>query len=217
MPKFGKWNPKMSEALGRAMGEHAGEKKPVLDMAAKVGPEKMTPEMQRGWQAGYKAKRFADEATATDPNAKRIYDAYSFDYERAYGPDGAYEKALHDSNVDIDEVPTSIEGFEEKYGFDVRDELPDRTKAKDDMLDDMRDRDSDKAVVDDFNKFIKESKERHGYEKWRKEARNKPVDDGLNGEIHDFERESAGDDVYEQMIEDLRNKMDLSDFFDKWK
>jgi hypothetical protein len=217
MAKYGKWNPKMSRALGRALGERAGEKKPVLDMAAKAGPEHPDPELQRGWQTGYEAERFADEATAIDPNAKRIYDAYDFDYERSYGPAGAYKKALHDSNVDIDEVPTSIEGFEEKYGFDVRDELPDRSKAKEDMLDDMRDRDSDKAVVDNFDKFIKESSERHGYKKWRNEARNQKLDDGLNGEIHNLDREGAVDDIRVQMIQDLRNKMDLSDFFDKWK
>jgi hypothetical protein len=148
MPKFGKWNPKMSRALGRALGENNDPRRP----SGAIDNE----DFERGYQAGREAARMADEAAGS-------------------------------------------------------------TASREDILDYMRDRDSDEAVVDNFDKFIKESKERHGYENWRNEARNKPVDDGLNGEIHDFERESAGEDIYEQMIQDLRNKMDLSDFFDKWK
>ena len=81
----------------------------------------------------------------------------------------------------------------------------------------MRDIESDEALTKDFEDAFDDVAERHGYERWRKDAGRPQLDDKMDGEIHNLEREGAVDDVRAEMIEDLKNRMDFSDFFDKWK
>lgn len=76
---------------------------------------------------------------------------------------------------------------------------------------------SDKRLAEDFEDAFNSAAERHGYDTWKKGSGNKPLDDGLNGEIHNLEREGAEDDIRAQMIEELKSGVDLSDFFEKYR
>lgn len=75
---------------------------------------------------------------------------------------------------------------------------------------------TDERLGDDFEKVFEDISEDGGYKKWRKEADNRPVDDGMDGELENFEREIAVQDVRESMIEDLKSGMDISDVIEKY-
>lgn len=76
---------------------------------------------------------------------------------------------------------------------------------------------SDPRLAKDFEDAFNSVAERHGYDIWKKGSGDKPLDDGLNGEIHNLEREGAEDDIRAQMIEELKSGVDLSDFFEKYR
>lgn len=75
---------------------------------------------------------------------------------------------------------------------------------------------TDKRVLQDFEDAFKDVSEEGGYRKWRKEAGNRPLDDGMNGEIENMEREGAVMDIRESMIKDLTSGMDVSDVIKKY-
>lgn len=81
----------------------------------------------------------------------------------------------------------------------------------------IEDENSDARLAKDFEDAFNSAVERHGYDTWKKGSGGKPLDDGLNGEIHNLEREGAEDDIRAQMIEELKSGVDLSDFFEKYR
>ena len=178
MPKFGKWNPKMAEALGRALGDRAERR---------LTEPKLKTDVSQG------------EVVASEALTKQ-------------GPNSDFVKGY----VAGIEQADKADYLAKKYGGGEQYRTGDRN-AREEFSDALSDEASDQRLHDDFKVGFEEAAERHGYKKWRDESRNQKLDDGLNGEIHNLEREGAVDDIRAQMIEDLRNKMDLSDFFDKWK
>jgi hypothetical protein len=79
------------------------------------------------------------------------------------------------------------------------------------VIDQRGDARTDENMQKELDEAFDEATERHGYDKWRKEAADKPVDDGLGGEIHNVERELTEDEVRQRMIEDLKRGADISD------
>jgi hypothetical protein len=93
-----------------------------------------------------------------------------------------------------------------------RDGSPEVEIERDERVIDQRgDARTDENMQKELDEAFDEATERHGYDKWRKEAADKPVDDGLGGEIHNVERELTEDEVRQRMIEDLKRGADISD------
>jgi hypothetical protein len=75
---------------------------------------------------------------------------------------------------------------------------------------------TDERLGDDFEEVFKDISEDGGYKKWRKDAGSRPIDDGMDGELENLERETTVQDVRESMIEDLKSGMDISDVIEKY-
>ena len=222
-------NWKMAKAFGRAMSERLGKDGKAAkavnnsEIAKKAntdrlytGPDKDAVTAYRRGQVNgnenfYVGAERARESTVNnmDPDAKRIYDNYDLDYERAYGPEDAYRRAVELS--DVEDAPRDINAFRERYGFDISDTPTPRTSDISRQISRVEDENSDTRLANELEEAFDEATERHGYDKWRKEAANKPVDDGLGGEIHNVERELTEDEVRQRMIDDLKRGADISD------
>jgi hypothetical protein len=107
----------------------------------------------------------------------------------------------------------SEEKFMDERNITVgRDGSPEVELERDERVIDQRgDARTDENMQKELDEAFDEATERHGYDKWRKEAADKPVDDGLGGEIHNVERELTEDEVRQRMIEDLKRGADISD------
>jgi hypothetical protein len=79
------------------------------------------------------------------------------------------------------------------------------------VIDQHGDARTDENMQKELSDAFDEAAERHGYDKWRKEAADKPADDGMGGEIHNVERELTEDEVRQRMIDDLKRGADISD------
>lgn len=82
--------------------------------------------------------------------------------------------------------------------------------------DTFEDEASDARLKEAFDKAFDDIAEDRGYKNWVSNKDKIPANDGLDGEINNLEREGAVDDVRAQMIEDLKNGMDISDVFEKY-
>lgn len=141
-------------ARDRAESFHAGEEERWLerDKDADAFEDKLSDKRL--------AKEFEDafnevvdrHSTKVPDDAKRIYDNYDFDFERAYGPDDAYRRAVRKSKVE--DAPSSTGDFEERFGFDISDEMPpdnyDEIRAK--MIEELK---SGIDLSDFFEKYRK--------------------------------------------------------------
>ena len=133
---------KMAAAFGRAVEDPSAtkggrdmvfESKTVQDAKDRAGDfttrieEKDTPaqkSFKAGRSQGQEAWELNHDAHEIDI-AKRIYDNYDLDYARAYGPDDAYSRAVERARTSEDEyLPTSRDDFEERFGFDIEEGLP---------------------------------------------------------------------------------------------
>lgn len=118
---------------------------------------------------------------------------------------------------DLDNYTKDVDAKERAEAFNRGNEKAWLDKQLDDRDSRMREIESDEALTKDFEDAFDDVAERHGYERWRKDAGKQQLDDKMDGEIHNLEREGAVDDVRAEMIEDLKKGLDFSDFFDKWK
>lgn len=140
----------------------------------------------------------------------------------------SYERDLHRYDKDpgaSDRAEAFNRGSEEKWMDERnivvgRDGRPDVELERDERVIDQRgDARTDENLQKDMEQAFDEAAERHGYDRWRAEAANKPVDDGLGGELHNVERELTEDEVRAKMIEDLQkgaNILDILDFGKAW-
>lgn len=107
----------------------------------------------------------------------------------------------------------SEEKFMDERNITVGDDGSPEVKIERDerVIDQRGDARTDARLQKELDEAFDEAAERHGYDQWRKEAADKPVDDGLGGEIHNVERELTEDEVRQRMIEDLKRGADISD------
>ena len=222
-----KW--KMAAAFGRAMNSRLGKdgKAAKTINASEIADKANTPGIykdkdmdaihayRRGQNEGtenfYVGRERAGENAVTnmDPDAKRIYENYDFDYERAYGQDDAYARAVKLSGVE--NAPSSSTDFIDRYGFDISEGPKPRTSDVSHQISRIEDENSDARLQREFEKSFDDAAENHGYKRWREGSGDKPLDDGLGGEIHNVERELTEDEVRQRMIEDLKRGADISD------
>lgn len=224
---------KMAQAFGRAMNERMKDGKTAkIINSSEIADKANTPGIykdkdmdavqayRRGQNEGTEnfyigRERATDNAINNmDPTAKRIYDNYDFDFERAYGPDGAYRRAVELSGVE--DAPSSPFEFEERFGFDITRAPNPRKSDISRNISNVEDEHSSMRLQDDFEKAFDEAAENHGYKKWREESKNMPLDDGFGGDLHDVDRADAVQRAREQMIEDLKRGMDISDVLKKY-
>lgn len=220
----GKWQ--MAREFGKAIGKKVGKPTKTSKMIEDVGYSSDNADRLDAFVEGqskgahlkeggtdYAYKAMYDKL---DDNARRVFKNYNMDFERSYGPDGAYQEAVKRAGVDPNDVPSNIDSWRETFGFDISEPAPKnaaiakRTEAR-------ADRESDMRLEDDFDKGFADAAERHGYDKWHEESKDLPLDDGFGGAMHDVNREDAVQRAREEMIEELKNGMPLEDFFDKYR
>lgn len=212
----GKW--KMIAEFGKAVGKKVGKPNKTSEMVERVAGD--SDEFLEGKRHGQFLRGKATDASyqamydKLDDDARRVFDAYDMDFERGYGPKGAYQEAVGRAGVDPNDVPGDLNSWQERFGFDISDPAPKNASiAK--RTDARADRESDIRLQDDFEKAFDDAAEYHGYKKWREESKDMPLDDGFGGDMHDMNRMDAEQRVREEMI---RDKHALSDdeFLDKW-
>lgn len=220
----GKW--KMITAFGKAIGKKVGKPNKTSKMIEGVGESRLDKNVDEwdafnaGRNGGISMKEAAtDEAYQAmydrlDDNAKAVFDAYDMDFERSYGPKGAYREAIRRAGVDPNDVPNDLNAWQERFGFDITEPAPRKMDVAK-RTERLAGKESDKALEETFDKGFEDAAERHGYNKWREESKDMPLNDGFGGDMHDVNRMDAEQRVREEMI---RDKHTLSDdeFFDKW-
>lgn len=163
---------KIAEAFGRAVENPSatkGGRRMVFDSkTVKTRPDGTDPRAletaeQRAFDSGV-----LDAATdlgnilekyEVPDEARRIWDNYDLDFERAYGPRDAYNRALELAKksdesrriwtTDDAPLPSSAEEFEERYGFPVDGDLPDNSAVVQ--------RQFDKTMASRTNKALKQN------------------------------------------------------------
>lgn len=214
---------KMAAAFGRAVSDPAATKKGrnlVLESkTVKEAPgdyrvtAQDTPE-QRSYKGGRyqgdEAWELTHDERVIPEEAKRIYENYDLDYERAYGPEGAYQRAVELSGVDDGNwpIPRTIEDFKETYGFDIGGNMPKHKPGYRKAWEREASSYSDMNLEKEFNDAFDEAAENHGYKKWREESKDMSADDGFGGSLHDVNREDAVQRSREEIIEALQKNTD---------
>lgn len=97
-----------------------------------------------------------------------------------------------------------------------KDGYPDVKIESQEVVDARGDAHLDDELQKEFNDAFDDAAERHGYDKWREESKDMPLDDGFGGDMHDINREDAVQRTREEMIDELQKGMPLTDFFDKY-
>lgn len=211
----------MIKEFGKAVGKRIGKPNKTSEMIERVAGD--SDEFLEGKRRGQFLKGKATDASyqamydRLDDDAKAVFDSYDMDFERSYGPDGAYKRALEDAKLDAyTEVPPDRQGWLEKYGFDISEPAP-RNVDVSKHVDKLSAEESEKALNTQFDKAFDDAAENHGYKKWREESKDMPLNDGFGGDLHDVNREDAVQRTREQMIEDLKSGISMEEFLDKWK
>ena len=211
---------KMMKEFGKAVGKRTGKPNKTSEMIERVVGD--SDEFLEGKRRGQFLKGKATDASyqamydRLDDDAKAVFDSYDMDFERSYGPDGAYAAAVERAGVDPNDVPSDLISWKERFGFDLSDPAP-RNVDVSKRVDKLSAEDSEKALNAEFDKAFDEAAENHGYNKWRDESKDMPANDGFGGDLHDVNREDAVQRTREQMIEDLKSGMSMEEFMDKWK
>lgn len=151
---------KMAAAFGRAVKDPGATQKgrDLVFESKTVKNRTGVPETEerRAFNSGEReagtALTKASEDNEIPDEAKRIWDNYDLDYERAYGPSGAYERAVDRAKIYEDEnLPTSPEAFEERYGFAVDGQIPDHKTDIQRQFDNDMTRRTNKSLEKEFD------------------------------------------------------------------
>lgn len=225
-------NWKMAKAFGRAMSERMGKdgKAAKAINNSEIAKKASTPdypvdkdagaigEYRRGQYDGNEnyyigRERATDNAiNSMDPDAKRIYDNYDFDYERAYGPNDAYARAVELSGVE--DAPRDIDAFRERYGFDIADAPNPRKSDWSRQISRVEDEHSDMRLNDALSDEIAAATEDATYQTMRKNAKDIPMNDQFDSEMADINREALAKEIEDAIIKALKRHGGESDATD---
>ena len=218
----GKW--KMITEFGKAVGKKVGKPNKTSKMVEDVGYNANDIDRVDAFVAGKRGGTHLKEGGTDaayqamydklDDDARAVFDAYDMDFERGYGPEGAYKEAVRRAGVDPNDVPSDLNSWQERFGFDISEPAP-KNAAIAKRTDARADRESDMRLQDDFEKAFDDAADYHGYKKWREESKDIPLDDGFGGDMHDMNRMDAEQRVREEMIRD-KNTLNDDEFLDKW-
>lgn len=108
-----------------------------------------------------------------DPTAKQVYQNYDFDYERSYGPEGAYQQARRG----IEDAPSSRVDFEDRFGWDPADGPTPSKRSIDRGIDKAIDEESDRALQKGFDEEFDQAIRRHDLSRETEaDLRNEAID-----------------------------------------
>jgi hypothetical protein len=214
----GLWK-KLAEAFGRAVEDPAATKrgrKLVFDSeTVKTRPGDValhgedTPEQasfKAGMYRGREAGELTHDARVIPDEAKKLFEAYDFDEARAYGPEGAYRRALERTGLEGEAgVPQYIEDFRETYGFDIEGGSmpkykPGYKKAWNRESESWSDRGLGEAMQDRIKTDVSDA----AYKKLRKDGKDLPLNDAFDEEALDMNREELEKQFEEALIESLK-------------
>lgn len=216
-----KWN-KMSEAFGRAMSSRMGKdgKAAKAINNSEIAKKANTPNLfndkdmdvilayNRGKFNGnenyYVGRKRAEEnaINSMDPDAKRIWENYDFDYERAYGPERAYQRAVELS--DVEDAPSSISSFYDRYGFDVTEGPNPRKSDWSRQISNVEDENSTRRLSEALGDEISTASDDAAYKYMRKNAKDIPMNDQFDSEMAGMNREALAKEIEDAIIEALK-------------
>lgn len=144
-----------------------------------------------------------------NPTAKMVRDVYDRDLRNYTKDKDAADRAeaFNRGNTEA--------WMDERSIVRGKDGRPDVKLESQDVVEARGDARLDDELRRDFSDAFDDAAERHGYNKWREESKDMPLDDGFGGSMHDVNREDAVQRVREEMIID-KQTMSAEDFFDKW-
>lgn len=212
-PKGNTWK-KIAAAFGRAVEDPSatkGGRKMVFEsntVKDRYGDTKITgfdtPE-QKSFKAGMYQGREASDLTYDQRNipdeAKRVWEAYNFDFERSYGPNAAYQKAIRDAGVDPDLLPRDRDEFKEWFGFELDDpKIPKHKPGYKKAWEEQSTSYTDNNMTDEVQHMIDRGADQADYA-----GRMRGMRDGT---IHDDKiDEFISDDAGEQYVEEFKRRL----------
>lgn len=222
---------KMAKAFGRAMSERLGKdgkaakavNNSEIAKAANNGVwndrdigvigayRKGQREGNENFYVGREAAT-EDAMNRMDPDAKRIYDNYDFDYERAYGPNDAYDIAVKLSGVE--DAPPDINAFRERYGFDISDRPTPRNSDISRQISKVEDENSTQRLSAALSDEISAATEDATYQTMRKNAKDIPMADQFDREMAGINREALTKEIEDAILEALKRHGGESDATD---
>lgn len=219
MPYGGSLWKKMAEAFGRAVENPAATKrgrKLVFDSeTVKTRPGDValhgedTPE-QASFKAGmFRGREVSDlthDARVIPDEAKKLFYAYDFDEARAYGPEGAYRRALERTGLEGEAgVPQYIEDFKETYGFDIEaGSMPKYKPGYKSAWNHASESWSDKGLRDAMPERFETDVASGVYDKIRKQGKDMPFNDKFDEEALDMNREELTKEFEQALLDALK-------------
>ena len=157
-----------------------------------------------GTENFYVGRERANEQAAMnmDPDAKRIWDNYDFDYERSYGPNAAYERAVELSGVE--DAPRDINAFHERYGFDPADSPNARKSDVSRQISKLEDEQSSERLAEDLGEEINIASEDAANKYMRKNAKDIPMNDQFDSEMAGMNFEGLAKEIEDAIFEALK-------------
>ena len=228
------WN-KMAKAFGRAMNSRMGKdgKAAKAINNSEIASKANTPYLykdkdmdaiyayRRGQNEGtenfYAGRERANEQAARnmDPTAKRIWDNYDFDYERAYGPDGAYQRAVELSGVE--DAPSTKEEFFDRFGFEVSERPEARRSDISRQISNVEDENSTRRLSEALGDEISTASDDAANKYMRKNAKDIPMSDQFDSEMAGINREALAKEIEDAIFEALKRhggERDATDIID---
>lgn len=222
---------KMAKAFGRAMSERLGKDGKAAkavnnseiakaanngvwndkDIEAIDAYRKGQREGNENFYVGREAAT-EDAMNRMDPDAKRIYDNYDLDYERAYGPNDAYNRAVELSGVE--DAPPDINAFRDRYGFDISDRPTPRNSDISRQISKVEDENSAQRLSSELSDEIAAATEDATYQTMRKNAKDIPMADQFDREMAGINREALAKEIEDAILEALKRHGGESDATD---
>lgn len=213
---------KMAKAFGRAMNSRMGKdgKAAKAINKSEIASKANTPYLykdkdidavnayRRGQAEGtedwYVGRERANEQAARnmDPTAKRIWENYDFDYERAYGPDGAYQRAVELSGVE--DAPSSKEEFFDRFGFEVSERPNARPSDVSRQISNVEDENSAQRLSETLSNEISTASDDAANKYMRKNAKDIPMSDKFDSELAGMNRDALAKEIEDAIFDALK-------------
>ena len=213
---------KMAKAFGRAMNSRVGRDGKAAkavnrsETASKANEpysyknhnEAVVKAYRQGQYDGtnnfWDASAIADERAFQnmDPDARRIWDNYDYDYERSYGPNAAYQRAVELAGVE--NAPSDINAFREKYNFGAEDSPEARKSDLSRQISRLEDEQSSERLAKDLGEEINIASEDAAGKVMRKNAKDIPMSDQFDNELADANFKGLAKEIEDAIFEALK-------------
>ena len=197
------WN-KIAREFGNAVGRKIGENK-TSKMIKDVGYKSENEDFLLGAREGNHIKEKANDIEyqklydRLDDDGRAIFDAYSLDDARAYGPEDAYRMAVERANVDTYDVPADAAAWQERYGFDIDEPAP-RAMDIGKRTEQLHSAQTDNNLGRELDAAIKKAEGQADYAGRMKGMREGEIADDAVDEV-------VADDYGEQYLEEFKDRL----------